>query len=76
MTGNSRIADFGLILNSTGMVRAIFAVPCPVLFFSVRGYQAGMLKRSQKNIFNKFCVVVAIFLKVRVGYDKVSGNFG
>ena len=65
MTANARPIDFGLMLNSTEMVRVVFAVPCPVLSSSDRGHQAGMLKRNQKDFFKNFYVVAAIFPNIK-----------
>ena len=65
MTGNFRTADFVHMLNVTGMVRVVFAVPCPIFSFRVLGYQAGMFKRSQIYFFSNFYVVLAIFPKIK-----------
>lgn len=48
MTGNSRTADFGLLMNFTGMITVVFAVPCAGLSFSSLGHQAGLLKSRKK----------------------------
>ena len=48
MTRNSRAADFGLLMNFTGMITVVFAVPCAGLSFSSLGHQAGLLKSRKK----------------------------
>ena len=75
MTGNYINVDFGLMLNFTGMVRVVFAVPFAVLSFSDRGHQVGMLKRSQKNFLIIFILLCLFSLRLRIGYDEVFSKF-
>ena len=48
MTGNSRTADFGLLMYFTGMIRVVFAIPRAGHSFSGLGHQPGMLKSRKK----------------------------
>ena len=48
MTRNSRAADFGLLMNFTGMIAVVFAVPFAGFSFSSLGPQAGLLKSRKK----------------------------
>ena len=61
MTRNSRAADFGLLMNFTGMITVVFAVPCAGFSFSSLGPQAGLLKSRKNNFFNNFYAVLVVF---------------